>query len=398
MISKQVQAVVAGHICLDIIPDLSKVSSDSGAFFQPGKLIEVGAATLSTGGAVSNTGLAMVKMGVPTALMGKIGDDPFGAVIRLLLKERWGVEEGMVVVPGEITSYTVVLNPGNLDRMFLHAPAANNTFCADDIDLEVVSQSRLFHFGYPPLMRRIYENDGIELVKIFQRVKSLGVTTSLDLSLPDPNSPSGKADWMAILRSVLPYVDIFVPSLEEVLYMVDRKKYEKLLVEGDDDANIAVSASDLTELSDLLMSFGCKIVLIKCGVRGLYLRTASLESLKDLGKAKPASLVDWIKRELWHPSFHVDNFAGATGSGDSSIAGFLTAFLNGYTSIESVQLGCAAGAFNVTALDALSGLRSWSETVAAVRKGWQVNEFVVTEPGWKLQPGGWWCGSFRNSS
>ena len=48
----------------------------------------------------------------------------------------------------------------------------------------------------------------------FEKAKEAGATTSLDLSLSNPESPAGKADWPAILRKTLPYVDIFVPSIE----------------------------------------------------------------------------------------------------------------------------------------------------------------------------------------
>ena len=53
-------AVVAGHICLDIIPEIQALPA--GGFnetFLPGHLLEVGPATLSTGGVVFNTGLAL---------------------------------------------------------------------------------------------------------------------------------------------------------------------------------------------------------------------------------------------------------------------------------------------------------------------------------------------------
>src|SRR5712691_2078947 len=72
-------------------------------------------------------------------------------------------------------------------------------------------------------MERMYANDGIELAAIFSRVKALGLTTSLDLSMPDPNSAAGRANWHAILRATLPYVDVFLPSAEEILFMPRRQ-------------------------------------------------------------------------------------------------------------------------------------------------------------------------------
>ena len=66
-------AVVAGHICLDIIPLL-----ESEVAFSPGQLVEIGPAILSTGGPVSNTGLALHRLGIDARLMGKIADDQIG--------------------------------------------------------------------------------------------------------------------------------------------------------------------------------------------------------------------------------------------------------------------------------------------------------------------------------
>ena len=39
----------------------------------------------------------------------------------------------------------------------------------------------------------------------------------------------GDANWPAILKATLPYVDIFMPSIEEILLMLHRQRYEELL-------------------------------------------------------------------------------------------------------------------------------------------------------------------------
>ena len=51
----------------------------------------------------------------------------------------------------------------------------------------------LFHFGYPTLMRSMYENDGAELIVLFKKVKECGCATSLDLSAVAPDTEAGKA-------------------------------------------------------------------------------------------------------------------------------------------------------------------------------------------------------------
>ena len=54
------KVIVAGHICLDITPVFPESARGKGSeILMPGKLVETKAASVSTGGAVANTGLAM---------------------------------------------------------------------------------------------------------------------------------------------------------------------------------------------------------------------------------------------------------------------------------------------------------------------------------------------------
>ena len=57
-----------------------------------------------------------------------------------LLQERGPeADAALTVVPGEGTSYSIVLAPPGIDRVFLHHPGANDTFCADDVNYALVS-------------------------------------------------------------------------------------------------------------------------------------------------------------------------------------------------------------------------------------------------------------------
>jgi sugar/nucleoside kinase (ribokinase family) len=68
-------------------------------------------------------------------------------------------------------------------------------------------------------------------------------------------------------------------------------------------------------------------------------------------------------------AYHVPRIASATGSGDSSIAGFLAAFLRGYSIERCLQFANVAGHLNLHALDALSGLKPWNEVEALLDSG-----------------------------
>ena len=373
------EVIVAGHICLDVIPAFYNQGKTMEELFVPGKLINMDKVKISTGGPVSNTGIAMGILGADVSLMGKIGDDMFGTATLKEL-EKSGFDKGMIVAEGENTSYTIVIVPPGYDRIFLHHTGANDTFCADDINYDMVKEAKLFHFGYPPLMKRMFENDGEELIKIFKRVKELGVTTSLDMSLPDASSESGKANWEKILKELLPYVDIYIPSVEETMFMISREDFDELNKKADGgDLLLNLDINKLQELGDKLVSMGTKVAVIKCGVRGYYIRTNDLE---DMGKAKPADIENWKNRELFEESFHVEKVAAATGSGDSSIAGFLTAFLNGKSIEETIRIACAVGGQNVQTYDALSGIKTWDETLAMI-PAWEKNKAEISGDYWK---------------
>jgi sugar/nucleoside kinase (ribokinase family) len=348
------EALVAGHICLDIIPTLSRNLE-----FEPGRLVEAGRAVLSTGGAVSNTGLALHRLGVPVQLMGKVGDDLFGSNVRALLDQREpGLGGRMRVTPGEFTSYTVVINLSGADRMFLHAPGCNDTFVSADVPDEALRSCRLLHFGYPPLMARMFADSGEQLVNLFSRAKAAGVTTSLDMSLPDADAPSGRAPWREILARVLPLTDVFLPSLEELLYMLDPDAYREAKLAGD------LESWSPEALADESIALGAKVVAVKAGSRGLFVQTATC--LAGMGHASGA---EWEGLTHWEPCFQVD-VAGTTGAGDATIAGFLMGLLRGFPLVQAAEAAVAVGACCCETPDATSGVRTWDETRSRIEQGW----------------------------
>ena len=375
------EVIVAGHICFDVIPKIA----DSQFFnrFVPGKLLNIGDAATSTGGPVSNTGIALQKLGIDTGFMGKVGDDFFGHAIIGRLTE-YGADKTMTVVGGEGTSYTLALAPPGVDRVFLHNPGVNHTFGYDDVSFDLVAEAGLFHLGYPPLMRKMYSDGGKELVAIFRRAKEVGATTSLDMSLPDPASEAGEVDWRAVLTGVLPHVDLFLPSVEETLFMLDRDRFAARKAEaGDKDVLDIIPLEDVVALGDEAIALGAAVVFLKSGHLGGYVRSGGAEKFAAFGRARPADVADWTDRQLWEPSFHVAEVASATGSGDSAIAGFLAGFVRGQSLESALRYASAVGAHNVQALDAVSGIHSWQETTDAI-VGWEKNGIPITADGWRF--------------
>lgn len=388
---QRVEAVVAGHICLDVIPGLSHLPPGTfGDYLQPGHTLLVGPAVFCTGGPVSNTGLALHRLGIGTRLIGKVGADPFAEIVRSVVSRYDpALVEGLVTDAAESTSYTVVMTAPGVDRIFLHCTGANDAFGSEDIDYDLVAQARLFHFGYPPVMRKIYADGGKELVDVFRKAKATGVTTSLDLTAPDPASPGGKVDWLGIFERTLPYVDVFLPSFEELLYCLRRKDFDDLTCKTRGCLLDAATPELISDLGQQIIDMGTKIAVIKLGDRGLYVRTASAEVLAQMGRAQVADLARWGGIELRSACFQV-NVVGTTGSGDTTIAGFLSGLLRGLSPEETTAAAVAVGACNVEAQDALSGLRSWEDTLARVAAGWPHLSLAFSAPGWQVVQDGLW--------
>lgn len=369
------KVIAAGHICLDVTPVfLEKSAEKLTDILAPGKLIHMGEVDVHTGGSVANTGLAMKILGADITLMGKIGKDAFGEMVLNMLRQ-YDADKGMLLSE-ESTSYSVVLAVPGIDRIFLHNPGANDTFMADDISRERLAEAALFHFGYPPLMKSMYQNDGEELIKMFRRAKEYGAATSLDFAAIDANSDAGRVDWEKILERVIPYVDFFVPSVEELCYMLDKERFQEWTARaaGRDITEVLDIEKDVRPLADQCMAFGAKVLLIKCGAPGIYYRTADFSTLRKVGVKAELDIGAWAEKCRFEKSYVPERILSGTGAGDTSIAAFLTAMLEGYPLNEAMQLATAAGASCVAAYDALSGLRPLDELREKIKNGWEKNE------------------------
>lgn len=372
----KMRAIAAGHICLDITPAFkSKEEKEIKDIFRPGQLIAMDTAKVSLGGSVSNTGIGMKLLGADVDLMGMVGNDAFGSMVFSEL-ERYGVSPETMIVKDDIgTSYSAILAPAGVDRIVLHHTGANDKFTLDDIDLEKVKEVNLFHFGYPSLMRMMYIDGGKELVRLLKAVHEQGVAISLDMAMFEESTEAGAQDWDAILREIIPYVDFFVPSVEELCIMLDRDRYHEWneRAAGKDITSILNIEKDVKPLADKLIAYGAKVVLIKCGTPGLYFRTADKETLRTIGGGIGEMLAEtWADKEAFEKSYFVekDKVASGTGAGDTTIAAFLTSILEGKGWEDALHLATATGALCVQTYDALGGIIPLSEVQKKVDAGW----------------------------
>lgn len=286
----------------------------------------------SIGGCAANTGIGLQKLGVSTGVMGKVGRDGFGDFVKDVLVEHGLEVAGMAEDDKASTSATMVMVASDGERSFVHCIGANATFTEDDVNWDLIAQSKLLHIAGHFLMPSF---DGSPCAQVLKRAKEMGITTALDTAW----DASGR--WLETLRPTLPYIDYFVPSYSEARRCVEN------LSGRDTPENVARFFQDQ----------GVGIVGLKMGEAGSYLRGAA---------------------EDGHPEFKIPPFRvraiDATGAGDAFAAGFLAGVMHGFDLELTGKLANATGACCVTQVGTVAGVRSLDETLAFIKEqeksGW----------------------------
>jgi sugar/nucleoside kinase (ribokinase family) len=204
---------------------------------------------------------------------------------------------------------------------------------------------------------------------MFSEVQKVGVVTSLDFSLPDTESESGKIGWLEIMKRVLPFTDIFAPSLEEALQVMMPDEYEKIVSASDNqDIVEQIPFSMLREMGKKIVDCGVKILLVKAAHRGTYLLTGDISKL-NIKKGLNLDEKTWNNREFWCPSYLAEptKIKNATGAGDTAIAGFLAAILDGENPYVSLKCATMAGRNNLYCNDLYEELTGWDEMTTEIK-------------------------------
>ena len=101
------------------------------------------------GGAPANFLAAIAKFGGKAAMLGKVGTDTFGKLLTSTLREV-GIETNGIVASDEFfTTLALVTLDANGDREFAFArkPGADTQLRFDELELSLLDETRVFHFG-----------------------------------------------------------------------------------------------------------------------------------------------------------------------------------------------------------------------------------------------------------
>jgi len=278
-----------------------------------GRLSLVDRIGIGIGGCASNCAIDLAKLGVSVAAMGKVGDDGFGNFIVQTL-ESYGVQARVARSTEAGSSATMVFIDDQGERTFIHYIGANATLRPEDLDMDLITSSRILHFAGALVMPGF---DGEPAASVLRAAREAGVITCLDTVW----DATGR--WMEVLEPCLREADVFLPSLPEA---------QKLTGETDPPA-----------VAEKLLSYGVEIVALKMGEQGSYVRNRT--GLEYQVPIYPVEAVD------------------GTGSGDAYAAGFIFGLLRGWPLEKTAKFANAVGALCVTALGTVAGVRSYEETL-----------------------------------
>ena len=291
---------VADHICTPIA-------------WMPaaGELIRADELILNIGGCASNAAMDLARLGVRSAICGRVGDDVFGRFVAETLSDHGVDTRFLAVDPDRATSQTLIVNVRGEDRRFIHSFGANAGLSAADLDAALDPPPRVLYVGGYLILPGL---DAGALAERFARARRLGVTTVLDVATPGPG------DYLRHLRPVLPETDVFLPNSDEAA----------LILGESDPIRQALAFRDL----------GARRVVITRGEHGSI---AVSDTLRARLKAFPVTFVD------------------GSGGGDAFDAGYIAGLLDDLDELGCLRLASAIGASCVRAVGTTAGVFTRAE-------------------------------------
>lgn len=295
---KQYDVITALDICVDLIITGRDVHPEFGQ-----KEKNVGNYFLEMGGSTCIFACQAAKLGLKTAGVGVSGKDVFGELVLKTLTDS-GVDTTHVEADdSKKTSLSIHLSESN-DRAILTYPGTVDVEGLRGRILPLLARTRHLHIGSFYLMEKLMP----DYPEIIRCAKQAGTTISLDTNW-DPQEK-----WNRGLEEILPYVDVLLPNINEVMG-----------ISGENDWNKAAE----------LISGDVGMLVLKKGSQGA--------ALYEKGKAVIAQ-----------PPMKVE-VIDAIGAGDSFDAGFLYGYLNGFDRNKCLTIANLCGAWNTLRVGGTSG-------------------------------------------
>ena len=316
-------------VCGNLLTDIVKMIS---SYPETGMLSNISSISRAVGGCVPNVmiDLAKIDRSVPLVAYGRVGDDEGGSYATMELQKNGVNVSTLIVSKTTQTGFSDVMTvEGTGERTFFHYQGTNREFSPADIkelDCEIL------HIGYILLLPEFDKEDGeygTVMARFLKSVQEQGIKTSIDVV----SDSEGR------------FREKVLPALRYCDYAV-MNEIEGCSVSGLEPRNAdgTVNIENIRRTMETFIDEGVRdTVVIHC---------------PEAGFAMTADKSFYCVPSLELPKGFIK---GTVGAGDAFCAGCLYSFYKGFEPEKMLEFASGAAAFNLTAADSVSGMKSRDE-------------------------------------
>ena len=303
---KKYDATIVGLYILDVLGrPVSKIPEGGNVEF-------IEELRLTVAGTAGGTVVDCAKLGLKTLAVGAVGDDEKADFVIATL-DKFGVDtSGFERINNVPTSATILNVRPNGDRPALHLRGASDHFLPPSKEKIDIFDCKVFHLGGTGLLKKL---DGQASIDLLKEAKERGCITTWDLI-------AATEDTLTIVEPLLPYIDYFMPSIEEASVMSGKK--------------------DPEEAAKFYIDKGVKNCVLTMGEKG------SLYMNKD--------------NKIITPAYDI-KVVDTTGCGDAFDAGMITALAKDIDLEASLKFATATSGLVATGLGSDAGIISYEDTI-----------------------------------
>lgn len=177
------------------------------------------------GGAPCNVLAMLNKLGRKTAFIGKVGQDQFGRLLKETIEEL-GIEAKSLILDEEINTTLAFVHTfpdGDREFSFYRKPGADMMLSEDEVDYEMIRQSKVFHFG---TLSMTDEPVRTATKKALETAKEAGCLITFDPNLREPLWKS-LDDAKKAMEYGFEYCDMLKISDNEIQFISGKEDYDE---------------------------------------------------------------------------------------------------------------------------------------------------------------------------
>ena len=220
--------------------------------------------TAHPGGAPANFLAAIAKFGGKAGMLGKVGTDTFGKLLTSTLRGAGIETKGLVAADDVFTTLAFVTLDANGDREFAFArkPGADTQLTFDELDLSLIDETQVFHFGTLSLTD---EPARTTTYRAVEYAKTHGKLVTYDPNLRKPL-------WRSLDE-----------AKEQMLWGLRQADVVKI---SDEEVEFLFGLGAREGAQYILGHFPAKLVFVTCGADGCWFQNRNagghVDSLKNI--------------------------------------------------------------------------------------------------------------------